>query len=305
MAYDLMKKCATTPCRHAGRDVANWIKYGYIPYDNDKDGSCTTQALSYDDFVLGTLAGMLNHTKDMELFLNRSKNYINVWNSEYNFFCPKDKTGKWECPPIWIDVFDSRYVEGDAWHYRWFVPGDIEGLVVLFGSNESYIAQLDYFMWASRFDPYNVLPNPYYWAGNEPDILTPFLFNWGGRADLTQKYVREVMDYSFTLMPDGLPGNDDFGTMSAWFCWSALGLYPVSGTTKYAVASPIFQKITLHRSVGDLTIIAHNVSDSSRYVSKLTVNGILIDMKNNPFVDHSQIKSKATLIFWMSTQPKS
>lgn len=77
-AYELMKKCATTPCANAGRDVNDWIQYGYIPYESDTRGSCSTQALSYDDYALATLAGMLNNSQDMILFLNRSKNYKNV-----------------------------------------------------------------------------------------------------------------------------------------------------------------------------------------------------------------------------------
>jgi putative alpha-1,2-mannosidase len=111
------------------------------------------------------------------------------------------------------------------------------------------------------------------------------------------------MDRSYTLQPDGLPGNDDYGTMSAWYCWCALGLYPVAGTTRYAVASPVFKKITLRRSVGDLTIIAHNASENSRYVSRLLVNGQQVDMVNSPFVDHSQIAAKAELEFFMSSDP--
>jgi putative alpha-1,2-mannosidase len=51
-AYDLMYKCATGPCV-IGRDYSNWEKYGYIPYEVDSKGSCTTQALAYDDFCLG------------------------------------------------------------------------------------------------------------------------------------------------------------------------------------------------------------------------------------------------------------
>jgi putative alpha-1,2-mannosidase len=111
------------------------------------------------------------------------------------------------------------------------------------------------------------------------------------------------MDRSYTLQPDGLPGNDDYGTMSAWFCWSALGLYPVSGTTRYAVASPIFKQITLHRAVGDLRIIANNASESNVYVAKLTVNGRQVDMINSPFVDHSEIAAEAELVFYMTSAP--
>jgi hypothetical protein len=97
-------------------------------------------------------------------------------------------------------------------HWRWFVPHDIDGLVNLFGSTSNFISQLDEFFYRSEDDPLNALPNPYYWAGNEPDILAVWMFDWVGRPDLTQQYSRMVMTSKYTSQPDGLPGNDDYGT---------------------------------------------------------------------------------------------
>lgn len=87
LAYELMKKCATSPCANGGRDVTDWVQYGYIPYETDSKGSCSTQALSYDDFALATLARILNKSDDMNLFLKRSQNYKNV--SSLFFFSPR------------------------------------------------------------------------------------------------------------------------------------------------------------------------------------------------------------------------
>jgi len=85
-------------------------------------------------------------------------------------------------------VFDSRYIEGDAEHWRWFVPHDAAGLISLFGSAQAMVVQLTEFFEYSKLDPYNILPNPYWWAGNEPDLFAPYFFDFAGRADLTQKY---------------------------------------------------------------------------------------------------------------------
>jgi hypothetical protein len=49
-----------------------------------------------------------------------------VWNAEELFFCPKSRDPSsgavaWACPP-WYDYlnpFDNRYEEGDAWHWRY------------------------------------------------------------------------------------------------------------------------------------------------------------------------------------------
>jgi putative alpha-1,2-mannosidase len=48
-----------------------------------------------------------------------------------------------------------------------FVPHDLPGLVKLFGSEEYFCEQLKIFFDKSQDDPFNVLPNPYYYAGNE------------------------------------------------------------------------------------------------------------------------------------------
>jgi len=230
------------------------------------------------------------------LFYSRSKNYKNVWNDQYKFFCPKTTSGEWDCPPTWINVFDERYVEGDAWHWRWFVPGDVKGLISLFGSDAAFADQLDYFMYRSEFDPLNVLPNPYYWAGNEPDILAPWMFNFANRPDLTQRYVRWNMDNKYTTDPDGIPGNDDYGTMSAWFLFGALGFYPLAGSTTFMLGSPLFPKVTIIRPSGNLTVIAHNWSKDKYYIDKVTVNGVQV---TTSFIDWDQIKSKSTIEFWL------
>jgi putative alpha-1,2-mannosidase len=166
---------------------------------------------SYDDWAVGNLAGALGFEADKEMFLNRSKNYKNVWNNDVQFFCPKTTDGAWNCPDLYTYVFDGRYIEGDAWHWRWFAPHDAEGLISLFESEDYFVEQLQEFFSRSEDDPFNVLPNPYYWAGNEPDIFAVWLFNFAGRPDLTQQYARWNLDNKYSSQPDGLPGNDDYG----------------------------------------------------------------------------------------------
>lgn len=69
----------------------------------------------------------------------------------------------------------------------WYAPQDVQGLIELFGGRDIFVHELSYFFDMSEYYPFNVLPNPYYWAGNEPDILSAYLFNFAGRPDLTQK----------------------------------------------------------------------------------------------------------------------
>lgn len=87
----------------------------------------------------------------------------------------------------------------------------------------------------------NVLPDVGYWAGNEPDILAPWLFVFGGCPHYTQYWTRWLVDHKYTAEPSGIPGNDDYGTMSAWLVFASLGIYPLSGAPFYIVGSPSLQ----------------------------------------------------------------
>ncbi|KAH3743641.1 alpha1,2-mannosidase subfamily protein [Pelomyxa schiedti] len=305
-AYTGMKYAATETMEYDTRiDVEDWISLGYIPYDVATKGASLTLDYSYDDWALSTFAQDIGKYEDATMFSLRGKNYKNVWNSEFQFFCPKTKDGVWECPKTeagWLDPFDWRYTEGDAWHYRFFVPYDVEGLIELFGSNDTYVQQLEIFMEKSQRDPLTAMPNSYFWAGNEHNMASPFLFNNAGRPDLTQKHVRWVLDNRFDTSPGGLPGNEDYGTVSAWFTFAALGFFPMAGSSTYFLSSPLFDKATIHAPSGDITILAYNNSATNIYVEAFYINGV---KWASPFFDHSDITGTTTLEFYMSPTPQS
>jgi putative alpha-1,2-mannosidase len=116
------------------------------------------------------------------------------------------------------------------------------------------------------------------------------------------RFVRWNMKYRYTTDPDGLPGNDDYGTMSAWYTFGAIGFYPLAGSTQYMIGSPLFDKLIIHRTEGDLIIIANDASEQNIYVASVTVNGNPIDL-TNPFLFHDQIAGETTIIFQMSAKP--
>ena len=86
----------------------------------------------------------------------------------------------------------------------------------------------------------NVGPvEPYLWAGNEPNFSVPWLYNYLGQPWKTQELVDRMRSTLFSPTPDGEPGNDDLGAMSAWYVWASLGLYPIiPGTSTLTVNAP-------------------------------------------------------------------
>ena len=132
-----------------------------------------------------------------------------------------------------------------------------------------------------------------YWHGNEPCHQIPYMFDAAGRWDLTQKYVRHIMDTEYMATPGGLSGNDDAGQMSAWYVFSALGFYPVAPSTPYYyIGVPAFESITLDAG-GKLLNIRRKGADG--YVcTKITYDG---NPLNDFRLSHDLLINGGTLLF--------
>jgi predicted alpha-1,2-mannosidase len=309
-AREAMVFAATKPMKTSSRsDLDFYLQHGYVAYDHSWKGACQTVEYAYDDWALGMFINETYSDRQQEakVFIDRGKNYKNVFDTKYNFFVPRNSDGTWKYPDSWIDFINSEYVEGDAWHYRFFAPHDIPGLVSLFNSTEYFFNQLDELFSRSKWDPLNIFPNPYYWAGNEHNLFSVWAFNWVQRQDKTQEYSRYIMQHKYTDKPDGIPGNDDYGTMSAWYIFSSIGFYPLSASRLYTLGSPIFQRVEMQLYDGCTLIIqAQNSCSSCEYVKSVTVNGSKL---SQPFIYHdkhltcSSTMSQIIISFEMDSKP--
>ena len=128
------------------------------------------------------------------------------------------------------------YVEGNAWNYTWFVPHNVSGLIDIFGGEKEFSDKL-----------YESFTNKQFTINNEPDIAYPYLFRYvDGEEHRTEELVHKIINENFGTDHNGLPGNDDCGTISAWFIFSAMGFYPDCPATEYyTIGYPLFDKITI------------------------------------------------------------
>ena len=211
--------------------------------------------------------------------------------------CPTDDNGN-EYDAVMIKKFADCYCEGSARQWRWSVLQDVDGLIDLFGSDEYFVDELDQFMRDASLSRAAVDPGSGFWIGNQHNIHTPYLFSNAGRPDLTQKWVRWTLANRFSNDINGIDGNDDGGTISAWYVFSALGFYPVAGTTNYWLGSPNIDSAEVTLSNGNvLKITANNQSEDNVYVSKVTLNGVELD---GCYVTHEQLMGGGELVFEMS-----
>ena len=295
-------------------DPATYIKYQYVPYDKNHASASLTLSYAYDDWAIGNVMTAAGLTDEAQEYYNRSRWFEHIFDSETRFFCPKNTTGDLLCPTSEIDhliPFDPRYTEGDAWQYRFFVPHNTPRLVDLYGGAKTFAEDLDTFFIRSRDWPTTTIPNPYYWAGNEHDLFCVWQFHYANRSDLTQLHSRWLLEHVYTTKPDGIPGNDDYGTMSVWYIFASMGFYPLSGSSTYLIGSPIFDRITIRRNNGQciLTILAHNNAEENIYVERVLLNGNVLS--TFPFLDHiNQLQcangsSTVQLDFFMTSTPPS
>ncbi|MEV0849130.1 GH92 family glycosyl hydrolase [Streptomyces sp. NPDC049954] len=254
--------------------IEDYQRLGYVPadrkYENNFYGAPST-SLEYNtaDFAVAELARQLGDGRTWRTFMKRSQYWQNLFDPDTGYIRPRNADGSF------VADFDpasgANFVEGNATQYTWMVPFNAEGLFDALGGKAAARGRLDTF-----FTELNAgLDKPYAWLGNEPNLQVPWLYSYAGAPYRTQEVVRRAMTELYTTEPGGLPGNDDLGTMSAWYVWAALGMFPqVPGRAEVVLASPLFRRITVRAGAGQvIEIKAPRASRDTPYVHRLSVDG--------------------------------
>jgi predicted alpha-1,2-mannosidase len=310
-AYSILSAAtlgATSP--DAGRggmdNVVPYMQLGYVP---SSVGASVSMTIEYgqDDTALAALASALGHTSDAATLNARRTGYQKLFDPTTGFLWAKDDMGAWASGHTAPSSYAGDFDEANAWQSIFGPWYDMPGLTGLFGGNAGFVDTLESFFVQGKAD-YDAIDwtNPiavaaqrkFYWGGNEPSLHTPYLFALAGRPDLTQRWVRWIENEVYGAGADGLPGNDDGGTMSAWLLYSALGFYPVPGTDAYVVGAPRFPSATIAvPSGGTFTITAPGVSDTNLYVQSVTLNGAPLSV---PMLHQADLTSGGSLAFTMA-----
>ncbi|MFE9771755.1 GH92 family glycosyl hydrolase [Streptomyces sp. NPDC005931] len=332
-AYDAAVKNATVvpPSSGVGRKgMATSPFLGYTGTETHEglswalEGCLNDYGIARMGEALYRKTGEKRYQEESAYFLDRARDYVNLFDSEAGFFQGRDAAGHWrvESPKYDPRVWGHDYTETNGWGYAFTAPQDSRGLANLYGGRGGLADKLDtYFSTPETASPqfagsYGGVIHEMteardvrmgmYGHSNQVAHHAIYMYDAAGQPWKAQKNVREVLSrlYTGSEIGQGYHGDEDNGEQSAWYLFSALGFYPlVMGSGEYAIGSPLFTKATVHLENGrKLVVEAPGNSAKNVYVQGLKVNGRPWHSTSLP---HSLIAKGAVLEFDMGPRPSS
>lgn len=307
-AYEAMKASAMAD----GQGLRDYRHLHYIPREKEANSVSKTVEYAFDDYAIAQVAKLLGKHDDYRAFIRRAGNYRNLFDPQTKFMRGRDENGVWnpDFDPMAISLFGSGdFTEGNSWHYSFFAPHDMSGLMELYGGADAFAVKLD-----EMFEQEAVNDNEHahdvtgligqYAQGNEPSHHVIYTYNFAGRPYRTQELIRRVMRELYSDQPDGYSGNEDTGQMSAWYIFSSMGFYPMNPVGgEYIIGSPLFRRTTIHLENGRRFVIeAQGDVASMPYIASATLNG---KSYRHTSLSHSDLMQGGELVFQMSTVPTS
>lgn len=236
-----------SPDNRYGRNATDsYIKYGYVPFDKKFESVNLTLDGAYCDWCIAVTAKALGHDELVDEYMKRSENYKKLFDPEIGFMRARDSAGnfKTDFDPI---AWASEYCEGGAWQTSFFVPHDLEGLAALHGGRDKLVSKLEEMLATEpryrivhhqreihEMTEMGLVDFGQCAISNQPCFHIPFMFAALGEQEKTDKLVSRILDELFSPTTEGFPGDEDNGSMGAWYVLASLGMYPICpGSTEW------------------------------------------------------------------------
>lgn len=241
------------------------------------------------DFAIGQFA--LRACGDEFLswrYFHFARSWKNLYNPATGWLQSRNADGSWK--PLSDDFRESTYK-----NYFWMVTYNIKGLMDIIGGRDEAERRLDELF--VRLDA--GYGDAWFASGNEPSFHIPWIYNWVQRPHKTQKVVNRILNEQYSSAIDGLPGNDDLGTMGAWYVFACLGLYPeIPGIGGFAVNTPIFSEAVIHLANGDLKISGG--SEQNIYIKSMSIDGKPYD---STWIPWESLSRGADIVYKVASSP--
>ena len=308
-AYAGLKKHATQPGNPSAgfgrRGLEEYMQRGWVPCDLVDGGAVETLDSAYGDFCIAQVARAAGELTDAALFEKRSLGWRAQFDPTTKFIRGKVSSGQW-VEPFSPYRWGNPYVEGSAWQYRFSAPHDTDFLIHAFGGPQPFVQALEEMLSQSpRFEVGSYGQEIHemsemaavnfgqYAHSNQPVHHVLYLFSVAGRRDRTQYWVHRVLNELYS--PDTFAGDEDTGSMSAWYVLGALGLFShCPGKPDWTLGTPLFPEANISLSNGRTLRIEARPRRSGAFLGNVTVNGTKWDSN---YLPHTTLLDGAHLIF--------
>lgn len=296
-ALATMLATQTLPMTDSARSDA--VQYGILGWvDGDKQGAATSRTLEYatNDFAIAQMAQRLGNEDAYTQFSTRSQNWKNVFNFTREHIDARNRNGFMNTS---LTTQGAQFEQSTGTQYGFNASHNMAALIEARGGVEKSTAELDHIL--SDLDGGAFSDTAY--MSNQPSFGLPWVYNWLQAPHKTTDTLYRVADEQFRTDPQGLFGNDDLGSLSAWYVWANTGLMPaIWGTADLVVSAPMFEHIEIS-SIGTERVISINApgaGDDRRYTTGLSVNGT---SQSASWLPADFARNGGTLDFTMSAEP--
>lgn len=292
--------------------LSQYQELGYLSTDYHESVSYTLD-YAYSDFCISTCAARLGQEELAQTYSQYAKNYQNLFDSETGYMRARDVNGNFR-PDFSPYSWGRDYAECSAIQASLGVLHDISGLSQLMGGKEAFS---DYLLKACQSLPlfkttgygYEIhemsematAPFGQLAISNQPSFHIPYLFRYSNYPQYTSLLIKTLRQKAFRAGLDAYPGDEDNGSLSAWYVWSALGLYPTCpGKASYDLGIPLFDHLRVYLAEKEqwLDIHAHQNHEHFHFVQDCHLDGQEVQS-----IDHQDLLNAQSLDFTLSWLP--
>ena len=293
--------------------LSQYQELGYLSTDYHESVSHTLD-YAYSDFCISTCAAKCDQEELAQTYARYSKNYQNLFDPETGYMRARDVDGNFR-PDFSPYSWGRDYAECSAIQASLGVLHDISGLSQLMGGKEAFT---NYLLKACQSLPlfettgygYEIhemsematAPFGQLAISNQPSFHIPYLFRYSNYPQYTSLLIKTLRQKAFRSGWDAYPGDEDNGSLSAWYVWSALGLYPTCpGKATYDLGIPLFDHLRVYLAGKNQWL---DVRTQQNHEHFHFVQDCQLDGKEVQSIGHKNLLDAQSLDFTLGWLPK-
>ena len=292
--------------------LSQYQELGYLSTDYHESVSHTLD-YAYSDFCIASCAKKRGKIEIAETYKAASQNYRHLFDAETGYMRARDSQGNFR-PDFSPYSWGRDYAECSAVQATLGVLHDIPGLIQLMGGKEAFSNYLlktcqdaplfettGYGYEIHEMSEMSTAPFGQIAISNQPSFHIPYLFRYSAYPDYTALLIKTIRQKAFHPSWEAYPGDEDNGSLSAWYIWSALGFYPTCpGKPSYDLGIPLFDHLRVYLAKEGKWLDIHTKQNHSHFNF---VKECRLDKTPVSSIQHQDLLKAEQLTFTLSWLP--